>query len=142
MKDIFKFRLAGLCVMLAMFAMFGAVVMLMWNALMPSIFALSQISYPQAVGLLILARLLFGSMGGRHSHALHHGWSGHLLRHGGKLREKWMNMSDDERAEFMKKERDFFKFHNRFAHFHGHFGDEREMEQREKGGVKEETCNG
>jgi len=45
--------------------LFGAVVMWLWNWLMPVIFHLGIISYWQAVGLAILSRLLFGS--------LHHG---------------------------------------------------------------------
>ena len=52
--------------------LFGAVVMGLWNWLMPVIFHLGVITYWQAVGLAILGRLLFGSLhhgphGGRHS---------------------------------------------------------------------------
>ncbi|MEI7660955.1 MAG: hypothetical protein WCK34_02095 [Bacteroidota bacterium] len=49
--------------------LFGAVVMWLWNWLMPSIFHLGVITYCQAIGLAILSRLLFGS--------LHHGGSHH-----------------------------------------------------------------
>ena len=49
--------------------LFGAVVMWLWNWLMPAIFHLGVITYWQAVGLAILGRLLFGS--------LHHGGSHH-----------------------------------------------------------------
>ena len=52
--------------------LFGAVVMWLWNWLMPVIFHLGIITYWQAVGLAILGRLLFGS--------LHHG-SSHYRRH-------------------------------------------------------------
>ncbi len=41
--------------------LFGAVVMWLWNWLMPVIFHLNIITYWQAVGLAILGRLLFGS---------------------------------------------------------------------------------
>jgi hypothetical protein len=41
--------------------LFGAVVMWLWNWLMPVIFNLGVITYWQAVGLAILGRLLFGS---------------------------------------------------------------------------------
>lgn len=47
---------------------FGAIVMALWNALMPKIFGLDIISYWQAVGLVILARLIFGGIGGGKSH--------------------------------------------------------------------------
>ncbi len=53
----------GLPFMLAFLALAGLVLMLLWNALLPSIFGLKAIGYWQALGLLILARLLFGSFG-------------------------------------------------------------------------------
>ena len=42
---------------------FGYFVMLLWNWLMPDIFELPVITYWQAVGIIILARLLIGGMG-------------------------------------------------------------------------------
>ena len=44
---------------LALAFLFGWVVMLLWNWLMPEIFGLKQISYWQGWGLLILSSLLF-----------------------------------------------------------------------------------
>jgi hypothetical protein len=51
--------------------LFGAVVMWLWNWLMPAIFHLGLITYWQAVGLAILGRLLIG---GFHHGAHHRGW--------------------------------------------------------------------
>ena len=48
--------------------LFGYAVMLLWNWLMPLIFGLIKISYWQAVGIIILAKLLFGGFGGHHKH--------------------------------------------------------------------------
>jgi len=48
----------------------------------------------------------------------------HLFGHGNKLREKWMNMSEEERKEFMEKEKDFFNFNRGFSRFNGRFNDE------------------
>ena len=48
-------------------------------------------------------------------------------RHGKKLREKWFSMSEDERKEFMEKERSFFRFHDRFHHF---FGEEEKSKEK------------
>jgi hypothetical protein len=128
MKNIIRFRFAGIGIMLAMCAVFGAVVMLLWNALLPQLFAFPQIGYLQAAGLLILARILFGGVGGNlRGHAAHMGARGDgLFHHGNKLREKWMNMSAEERKEFMEKEKDFFKFNRRFSHFREFFDDEDE----------------
>jgi hypothetical protein len=116
MKETIKSRFIGILIMLAAVIVFGAAVMLLWNALLPQIFALPQINYLQAAGLLVLTRLLFGGIGGW----LHGSRRGHLLNHGNKLREKWMNMSKEERKEFIEKEKDFFK--NRASHFQDFFG--------------------
>lgn len=53
---------------------FGWLVMILWNNLMPSLFGLTTISYWQSVGLLVLAKLLFGGFGhpGGHPHKGHH----------------------------------------------------------------------
>jgi hypothetical protein len=126
MKKIIKFRFMGILIMLVTCAIFGAAVMLLWNALMPPLFALPQIGYLQAAGLLILARLLFGGIGGgwHTGHWRARGGDGHLFHHGSKLREKWLNMSEEERKEFIEKEKDFFKFNRRFSHFRDFFDDE------------------
>jgi len=42
--------------------LFGYFVMLLWNWLMPTIFGLTTITFWQAVGIIILARLVFGSI--------------------------------------------------------------------------------
>ena len=110
MKRNIKFRFVGIGVVIAILAFiaFGVVVMLLWNALMPRIFGLPELDYLQAVGLLILTRILFGGMEG--GLRMRHGAGGgeRLFGHGNKLREKWMNMSDEERKEFIAKEKDFF----------------------------------
>jgi len=43
------------------------VVMFLWNALLPAIFGLKEIGFLQAVGVLILAKILFGGFGRRPS---------------------------------------------------------------------------
>ena len=80
-------------IFLAALAVIGLITMLLWNNLLPPIFHLPQISYWQAVGLLILSRLLFGFQsrwGGFHNHRMGH------------LREKWEHMNPQEREEFIK----------------------------------------
>jgi len=137
MKNTIKFRFAGIGIMLVTAAVFSAVVMLLWNALMPQIFAFPQLNYLHAAGLLILARLLFGGLGGIGHGVGRRGIFGsgedRLFQHGNKLREKWMNMSADERKEFFEKEKDFFRF-SRGSHFHDSF-DDREA------GVKKDDKN-
>ena len=142
MKNTIKFRFAGIGIMLATCAVFGVVVMLLWNALMPQIFALPFLNYWQAVGLLILARVLFGGIGhGVRRRGVFGSGEDRLFHHGNKLREKWMNMSADERKEFIEKEKDFFKTYRGFSHFHNFFGDGEETGQDREGGVKRDDRN-
>jgi hypothetical protein len=63
------FKIAGRVVLgiaaAAVFALvFGYLVMILWNWLMPAIFRLPQIGYWQGFGILILSKLIFGSIGG------------------------------------------------------------------------------
>ncbi len=48
--------------------LFGYFVMLLWNWLMPALFGLAVINYWQAFGIIILARLIFGTLGGHKNH--------------------------------------------------------------------------
>ena len=76
-------------------AVFGLVTMLLWNALMPAIFGLPVITYLQALGLLLLSKILlgrFGPSGGR----------GGFKKNCGPFRNKWEKMTPEEREEFMK----------------------------------------
>jgi hypothetical protein len=47
--------------------LFGWILMLLWNWLMPEIFGLKTVSYWQAWGLLLLSCILFGRIGGSSS---------------------------------------------------------------------------
>ncbi|MCL1954820.1 MAG: hypothetical protein FWF68_06055 [Spirochaetes bacterium] len=128
MKRNFKWRFAGIGAILAMIAVFGAVVMLLWNVIIPPLFALPSLNYWQAAGLLLLVRILFGGM--EHSLAVRGGMRGDYRQyHGNKLREKWLNMSDEERKEFIEKEKDFFKFNRGFSRFHDFFANDEKPEQ-------------
>ena len=82
-------------------AVFGIVVMLLWNWLLPSIFGIVAINFWQALGILLLSKILFGSFG--------HGrrFGGHRYNRHNHLREKWMKMSEEERKEFLKHRRHF-----------------------------------
>jgi len=71
----------------------SALVMLLWNAILPSLLGVHPISYLQAVGLLILCRILFGGFRFGAPSRRSFGPSNHL-------RNKWMGMSDEEKAQF------------------------------------------
>ena len=93
-------------------ALFGYVTMLLWNALLPVLFHFSVITFWQAVGLLILTRLLFGGMG-CHGH-------GHHRHMGNPFRNKWENMTPEERDQFIKMR------HSCRPPWGGHYGDKNE----------------
>ena len=73
------------------FIVFGYGTMYLWNALMPEIFHLPLITFWQAIGLLILSRLLLGI--GSH----HKGWAHHNR---GSFRERMRNLNPEERKRF------------------------------------------
>ena len=75
----------------AFVAVLSLVVMLLWNALIPSLFAGPILGFWQAAGLLVLCRLLFG---GFRPHGHHHGW-----RHRA-WRARWRGMTPEERDRF------------------------------------------
>jgi len=72
-------------------AVLGLVVMALWNRLMPDLFGWRSISFGQALGLLILTRLLFGGF---------RGGPGRHLRWRGRMRERWERMTPEEREKF------------------------------------------
>jgi hypothetical protein len=59
--------------MLAGIAALGWVVMALWNWLMPALFfGTREIGYLQALGVLVLSKILFGSLRGRGCHGRWH----------------------------------------------------------------------
>jgi len=83
-------------------AIFGAVVMILWNILMPGIFGLASINFWQALGLFVLARIFFGGFGGRRMmHGRMHG------RGENPIHKKWMKMTPEQRREFVVRRRQF-----------------------------------
>jgi hypothetical protein len=89
----------------AVFALaFGYFVMLLWNWLMPAIFHLGTIGYWQAFGIVILAKLVFGSVGGgagRHR--------GRGYRHGGPRRDWGRDWKEDWGGDKWRFYHEFWK---------------------------------
>jgi hypothetical protein len=69
----------------------GLAVMSLWNWLAPAAFGAHVISFWQALGLFVLARLLVGGLR-RGGHGRAH-WRRRMV-------ERWDQMSDEERARF------------------------------------------
>lgn len=70
---------------------FGVAVLYLWNWLMPALFGLHTITYWQALGLVGLSWILF--RGPR-------GWMGHRMHWQDRMRERWANMTPEEREKF------------------------------------------
>lgn len=69
-------------------AVLGYVLMALWNWILPDVIdTVHTITYLQALGLLVLSRILFGGLRG-------HGCRGRWHHH------RWHHMSEEERAKF------------------------------------------
>ncbi len=69
----------------------GEVVMHLWNWLLPMLFGWRQITFWQALGLLVLCRVLFGNLGGHGSDR---------SRSGRRMDKHWERMTPEEREKF------------------------------------------
>jgi Ca2+/H+ antiporter, TMEM165/GDT1 family len=83
-------------IVIAGLLLFGWVVMMLWNAILPAALHAGEISFWQGVGLLVLSRILVGGFGGKR-------FGGGPGFRGGMWREKWMSMSDEEKAKFREE---------------------------------------
>ena len=82
-----------LVIVTAAITVFSWVTMHLWNWLMPAVFGLHAITWVQALGLLLLCKILFG---GFHRHGGcggRRGWKRHM-------EERWAQMTPEERERF------------------------------------------
>jgi hypothetical protein len=81
----------------------GGVVTALWNAILPETVGAGRLSYWQGVGLLVMCRILFGGFGGGRRGGP--GWGRRPMGGGDPRppREKWRQMSDDERRQFRQQ---------------------------------------
>lgn len=70
----------------------GFVVRGLWNTLIPPIFGWHVITFWQALGLLILSKILFG---GFHRHGGRDRWRR-------RMKERWEHMTPEQREQFRK----------------------------------------
>jgi hypothetical protein len=76
----------------------SAVVMFLWNAILPEVVNVTPITYWQAMGLLILCRILFGGFKFGPRHSPPYGRP--------EWKEKLMNMTEEEREKFKQQWRE------------------------------------
>ena len=107
MRRNWVLKVLGFAVLAAIFvAAVSAVVMLLWNWLLPSITGWRAIGFWEALGLLALARILFGGFRG-HGH-----WRGGGYWHR-RMHERWARMTPEERERFRAGMRSRCGWHHR-----------------------------
>jgi len=90
-----RFFMIPLFIIAAVLVM-GLIVMLLWNAILPPLLNIKDITYWQAVGLLVLCKILFGGFGPRRN-------SGGPPFRRMHWRDKWSEMNEEERAKFKEE---------------------------------------
>lgn len=79
--------------LLGVFA-FSAIVMFLWNHILPGVIHVGSITIWQAAGILLLCKILFSGFKGRHGHR----WHGKKQMFG-----QWQEMTEDEKQLFRER---------------------------------------
>jgi hypothetical protein len=89
----FRFRRGFMFLIIFVMAilLFSFIVMSLWNAILPSVLHVSTITFSQALGVLVLSKILFGGFSG--------GWRGRPGRMQ-YMRQRWAVMKPEEREKF------------------------------------------
>jgi hypothetical protein len=83
----------------ALVLIIGGLTQLIWNAIIPDLFHLPEISFGQAIGLAVLGRLLaggwlrFGGLGWG-------GWRGHRGHWRKHWHQRWQNLTPEQREQY------------------------------------------
>ena len=76
---------------IAAVVVFGAIVMGLWNAILPDVIGVKAITFLQALGILLLSKILFGSFGHRG------GWNKGRYQWKKRMQEKLAAMSPEDK---------------------------------------------
>jgi Ca2+/H+ antiporter, TMEM165/GDT1 family len=90
--------------MFALFIPLSFIIMTLWNNVLVAVLHVSVINFWQALGLFALSRILFGGFPGKP------GWGRHRFRRQEMedMRNKWFNMSPEEKKNFKQNLRSRF----------------------------------
>jgi hypothetical protein len=77
---------------------FGIIVMLLWNNVMVPVLHVSAVTFWQALGMLVLSKILFGSFSGG-SPSRRSSWRE-------RMKNKWDNMTPEEKERFRERCKD------------------------------------
>ncbi|HWB53761.1 MAG TPA: hypothetical protein VG722_06195 [Tepidisphaeraceae bacterium] len=92
-----KFRLFVPLIILAVLALFTFAVFSLWNNVLAHVIDVKTISYWQALGILVLARILFGGFPGRRGRPFGPPWRGQMMM------ERWQSLTPDQREELRRR---------------------------------------
>ena len=97
MKRRFRARRILFFILIAAAAIFvfGSVVMLLWNNILAPVLNISAITFVQALGILVLSKILFGGFRG--------GWGSRRHYWKQRMTQKWNNMTPAEREKFKQE---------------------------------------
>jgi hypothetical protein len=97
MKRSFGARRILFFILIAALAIFvfGSVVMLLWNNILAPVLSISTITFIQALGILVLSKILFGGFRG--------GWGPRRHYWKQRMSQKWNNMTPEEREKFKQE---------------------------------------
>lgn len=100
-------KFGGFLIFIVVFAGISAIIMLLWNAILPDITGCLPINYWQSAGLLILCRLLFGGLGkmqfGGFMMGMNHKKNKQMHENMKDFHDKLHQMSHDERRSYIRR---------------------------------------
>ena len=101
MKNKFRNK-RGFFFIIPVIILFGltAIVMWLWNTILPTVLGVQEVSFWQAMGILVLSKILFGGFGGFRKHRDH--------THKRQFFNKIKNMSPEEKENFRQQWRERF----------------------------------
>ncbi|MBU1076726.1 MAG: hypothetical protein KKH98_05495 [Spirochaetes bacterium] len=105
---IIGFTIGGIFLAVVFAFIFGLAVKLLWNWLMPSLFGLKMITYWQAFGIVILAKILFSGFG---KHPGHHSPRG--------IEKKWHKWTESDNEWMPKGSYHNWKYYKEYWHEEG-----------------------
>jgi hypothetical protein len=96
MKKSFLIRKIAGVILIAAAAifLFTFIVMSLWNSILAPVLGVRIINFGQALGILILSKILFGGFRGGS------GWRGRRGAWNNQMKEKWQTMSPEEKEKF------------------------------------------
>ena len=95
-----------LAIVAVVFSALSYVVMQLWNNVLAVVVHVGVVTFWQAAGILVLSKILFGGFkgggfrGGMHGHSQ---WKSEMRNKWQNVREKWDNMSPEEREKFKQE---------------------------------------